>query len=206
MLVSLTKQIRANRKRPSWSGSCILDVVVRQNLTVVLRLSKLMESCEEYTMWYQPPGFVSSRHWAEFSCALKKFNTVKIGLTITSKRLPLHQDDRFWLFLIFLVRDTSIKQYMWPWPPPIWTKIYQNVTKEDHVSFVWLVLPCQQNIFGYIGKILYKEHLKCTTYIGWPLYIGPQGGSLKKLWLYIKIMHPVININILINSFISAIL
>ena len=115
-----------------------------------------------------------------------------------SKRRSWAQDNQFRLVPIFLVRYTSIKQSF----------------KDNHLSSVIAIIPnvywkwpkCHQrrprhfcaacfatsaNIcFGHIRKFLYKEPFKNTTWPWWPLYIGPQDGSIIQVWLYISIKSP----------------
>ena len=79
---------------------------------------------------------------------MKNINTVKLGLTTTSKRQPSAQDDRFWSVPVILVRDISIKQCIKDYHlssvtanTPNWTKSDQIFTKDDRIIFTWLVLP-----------------------------------------------------------------
>ena len=109
-----------------------------------------------------------------------------------SKRRSSAQDDRFRSVPFFLLGTQELSNVskntsclLWPRPPPIWTESDQNVTKDDRVIFARLFFSHRQFLLATSAKFSTKNIFKNTTCPRWPLYIGPQGGRHRQVWLYL---------------------
>ena len=177
--MSLTKKIRNNQKRSSWCNGSLLDVIVRPILTV-LNFYKAQLNSAQCLLDTNPGGWYHIVYSSQLSINLLSLSTtVKFCLTTTSKIQLPDQDGRFRLALIFLVRDTSIKQ-CFKYEP------LNSVTNTTH-NIYWNIPKCYQRrlhhfcaaCFGRLGFLptmleifSINNLLKKTTCPRWPHYIG----------------------------------
>ena len=108
------------------------------------------------------------------------------------------QDDRFWSVSFLKLMDTSVKLHVNYDHLSSMTATTPNLDLNGPIcSQKWQCHFCK-SLFCHVGKQCFwprqkislqelsstKNILKETTCLRWPLYIIPQGGHIRRVWLY----------------------